>query len=216
MNIVRISTLSLTLAIVVVTLGFVNSSSAAPKNCEERPRPGCDDPAVYMAELTMGGFIFSPTPVTPNSQGNSFKGGDALTMNRDDVVPPSVPPGDNLAWDLVLGNCTDLLTANGISVPVSSFNVKSGKWKISGGGSDIRLRFFDIDFGKRGVDIDIDLIGVVGSDPVVPVCTTPTSVFTLKKYSITGQAKRGLPGPSCNVQGDLQADSVLEIERTDC
>ena len=42
MNILRLSTLSLTLVMAVITLGYVNSSSAAPKTCEEHPRPSCD------------------------------------------------------------------------------------------------------------------------------------------------------------------------------
>ncbi len=71
------------------------------------------------------------------------------------------------------------------------------------------------------MDIDFDLIGDTGTNesgnpvPVLPVCGTPSN-FTLDRFSIFGQAKKGLKAPSCNVQGFLQVNSVLEIERTDC
>ncbi len=120
-----------------------------------------------------------------------------------------------MTWDTVLSNCEPLLSENGTSALMddASFDVESGKWKISSGG--IRLRFADIDFGIQGIDIDIDLTGEVGTDPIVPECGLP-SKFDLTSYSISGQAKRGLPGPSCNTQGVLFAESVLEIERIDC
>ncbi len=34
--------LTLILAIVFITLGYFDSASAAPKSCEDRPRPSCD------------------------------------------------------------------------------------------------------------------------------------------------------------------------------
>jgi hypothetical protein len=209
MNILRLSTLSLAIALAVITLSYANYSSAEkPGACPDHPSCGGGggsggDAAAYEAALTMGGFIFSPKPVTLKGQGDAYKGDAMLTMMRSDGVTTD----DRMAWDTVLSNCEPLLMAN------ASFDVKSGKWKISSGG--IRLRFSDIDFGIQGVDIDIDLNGEVGIDPIVPVCGPP-SVFTLTTYSISGQAKRGLPGPSCNTQGVLYPESVLEIERIDC
>ena len=47
MSNLRLSTVSLTLAIAVFALGYANASFAAPKNCVENdPRPSCpeDDP----------------------------------------------------------------------------------------------------------------------------------------------------------------------------
>ncbi len=40
MNILRLSTLTLTLAVAVITLGYASYSSAAPP-CSKNPRPGC-------------------------------------------------------------------------------------------------------------------------------------------------------------------------------
>ncbi len=77
MNILRLSTLSLTLAIAFVTLGYVNSSSAAPKTCAEHPRPSCDGEGDSDTNLrakfdlfigtTVPQYILSDTGSYPNS-----------------------------------------------------------------------------------------------------------------------------------------------------
>ena len=221
MNTLRLSTLSLILATAVITLGYVDFASAGKPKCPG-PHPKCDngdneEPPVtsgeYKAALTSGGFIFDPEVVTPNSQGNSLYSDidDPITMSRG---------SENMAWDLVFAGCAGLLSkvAN-----ANTFTVKGANWHINGGaGSEIRIRFKDVNFDTRGVDIDFDLIGDKGIDlsgnpvPVLPVCGRP-SVFTLDRFSIFGQASKGLKAPSCNVQDEFpQVNSVLEIERTDC
>ncbi len=68
MNILRLSTLSLTLAIAVFSLGYVNPSAAKPF-CPGSPscKPPTDNPIAYTAELTgtrPGAFVFDPVIVT--------------------------------------------------------------------------------------------------------------------------------------------------------
>jgi len=143
MNILRLSTHSLAIALAVITLSYANYSSAEkPGACPGHPSCGGGsggDPAAYQAALTMGGFIFSPKPVTLKSQGDSYQGDAMLTMTR----PVEVTSDDQIAWNTVLANCEPLLIANGTSAFVedSSFDVKSGKWKISSGGPGIRSGF---------------------------------------------------------------------------
>ena len=222
MNILRLSTLSLTLAIAVMTLGYVDSASEAKKPTCSGPHQKCnngdddnEDPPVlsgeYEAALTSGGFIFLPKVVTPNSKGNSHYSVVPLMMSRG---------SENMAWDVVFAGCTGLLLK--VTGPTDTFTVKGKNWHINGAaGSEIRIRFKDVDFDTRGVDIDFDLIGNKGTDgsgnpvPVLPVCGK-SSNFTLDRFSIFGQAKKGLKAPSCNVQDFLQVNSVLKIERTDC
>ena len=91
--------------------------------------------------------------MTPNSQGNSLYSDidDPITMSRG---------SENMAWDLVFAGCAGLLSkvAN-----ANTFTVKGANWHINGGaGSEIRIRFKDVNFDTRRVDIDFDLIGDVG------------------------------------------------------
>jgi len=223
MNALRLSTLSLILATAVITLGYVDYASAGKPKCPgDHPKcnKGDDDneePPVtsgeYAAALTSGGFIFTPKPVTPNSQGNSL-------YSDVDVPLTMIRGSDNMAWGNVFADCAGLLSK---VTDANTFTVKGGNWHINGGaGSEIRIRFKEVDFKTRGVDIDFDLIGDKGIDgsgipvPVLPECDNTPSDFTLNKFSIFGQAKKGLKAPSCNEQGFLQVDSVLRIERTDC
>ncbi len=221
MNILRLSTLSLILATAVITLGYVDFASAGKPKCPgSHPKCNNDDneePPVtsgeYTAALTSGGFIFSPEAVTPNSQGNSLYSDseDSVMMSRG---------SENIAWGVVFAGCAGLLSK--VTGSTDTFTVKGENWHINGGaGSEIRIRFKDVDFDTKVVDIDLDLIGDKGTNesgnpvPVLPVCGTPSN-FTLDRFSIFGQAKKGLKAPSCSEQGFLQVDSVLRIERTDC
>ena len=101
MSILRLSTLSLSLAIAVFALGYVNSSSAAPKNCDTHPRPACnpdpdpdpDPPSTitYTAELR-GAFVFGTTdpwseehdPLSVDSHGNYLQHNAPVTITRPD------------------------------------------------------------------------------------------------------------------------------------
>ncbi len=68
MRVLRLSTLSLALAIAVFSLGYVNPSAARPF-CPGHPscKPPSDNPIAYTAELTgteAGAFVFAPVIVT--------------------------------------------------------------------------------------------------------------------------------------------------------
>ena len=138
MNILRLSTLllfTMTLIPLGVSAHCKNKHGPGHPHCEggEPPDPGGN--GEFTAALTMGGFIFSPEVVTPNSTGNSYYGEVLITMNRVDVVPPSIPPGQNLGWDTVFTDCMPLVS---LSSHPYTFSVKGNNWHINGGaGSEI-------------------------------------------------------------------------------
>ena len=236
MNTLRLSTLSLSLAIAVMTLGYANPSFADKpdiNDCEEPAAGHCHDDdgngetsAVYTAKLTMGGFIFRDkdataiaVTVTPNKRGNSYHSEVALDMSPPDNST------DQMAWDEVFIKCANLLT----TLPIQSVSV-ADNWTIDNSGgnkagtvdSDIRIRFKDVEAtGCKDVDISFDLIGVIlaADGPFLPVKKDDTSSFTLTQFVIFGDAKRG---ESCRSgvqdlqveEEDLQVYSVLEITRT--
>jgi len=208
------------LLLLPLLLGLSVNGWAAPGECSgpKKDRPdecnGEDETAVYTAELTMGGFIFGPVDVTPSKRGNSYHSEETLKMSRS-----LVSTDDQMEWDVVFGECADLLT----TLPIDSVAV-ADNWTIdnSGGneagtvGSNIRIRFKDVEAeGSPDVDINFDLIGVLVNttdDPFLPVKKDDTSSFTLTQFVIFGDKKKGR---SCRsgVQ-DLQVYSVLEITRT--
>ncbi len=102
MNILRLSTLSLTLAIAVITLGYANPASAAKPDCVADPtHPSCKTPPdstiIYAAHLiaTMengdGEFEFGsaakPLPVILDVKDNSL---------QFDPNPTVSPRGENI------------------------------------------------------------------------------------------------------------------------
>ena len=237
MNTLRLSTLSLSLAIAVMTLGYANPSFADKpdiNDCEEPAAGHCHDDdgngetsAVYTAKLTMGGFIFRDmndnsaiaVTVTPNKRGNSYHSKVALDMSRP------LNSTDQMAWDIVFGSCANLLTTKpplGVAVADNWTIDNSGGNKAGTVDSDIRIRFKDVEAtGCKDVDISFDLIGVIlaADGPFLPVKKDDTSSFTLTQFVIFGDAKRG---ESCRSgvqdlqveEEDLQVYSVLEITRT--
>ena len=128
MSILRLSTLSLTLALAIFALGYVNPASAAPKPKECPGHPSCPDeeppepePTVtYTAELE-GAFAFGPLDVT-------LEGQDERLISSDDLKISIPDTGDELtAWNLVFNVCGLLLH------PVPEFTAPAGKkgWRIS-------------------------------------------------------------------------------------
>ena len=219
MNISRQSTLLLTLAIAVLTLGYANVSFAVKPVCPGT-HPSCDgdeDPpgpaAVYTAALTIGGFIFGPVEVTPNKKETSYHSNFPVNMDR----PLADGSLDQLAWDGVFDACVPpkLSDPRLLSDPINSVFVGRDDWKIVNTGrnvtenpdSTIRIRFMDVVDGT--VDIDFDLFGVRGNDPFLPA-SGDTSVFTLNRAVIFGQ-DRNLGCRSDNF--DLLTNSVLKIKR---
>ena len=215
MNISRLSTLSLSLAIAVMTLGYATSAFA------DKPTGGGHNhggEAVYTAQLTMGGFIFRgmdnnaiAVTVTPNKRGNSYHSEATLSMSS----PGSTD--DQGAWDEVFSWCMDLLMTNPpVRVAVAdNWTIDNSGGKEAGTvGSDIRIRFKDVEaLGFSGVNINFDLIGVilVADGPFLPG-EGGTSSFTLTEFVIFGDKKRG---ESCRSGVRfLSVPSTLEITRT--
>jgi hypothetical protein len=98
MNILRLSTLSLIFAIAVMTLGYVNSSSAAPKDCVENdprgkcnPKPGDDGPATtFSVEMRPGDVDGADGLVTSDGACGTTEGTCAGSSCKDlDVTIPN-------------------------------------------------------------------------------------------------------------------------------
>ncbi len=186
MNISRLSTFSLTLAIAVLTLGFTTPSLAGKPvcpgthpSCKDDPDPPPPPPAtvVYEAELTIGGFIFGPVDVTPSKRGNSYHSQDNVDMSRPLV--DSSPDQD--AWDSVFETCPELLSDENGDILIDGV-IAGDSWTINISGSkldgsvsnnpdsDILIRFRDVvaevvdgtTVEFLDADIDFNLIGEIG------------------------------------------------------
>ena len=157
MNTLRLSTLSLSLAVAIVTLGFA-APAFAGKKCDEKPKhPSCkDDPSssiTYTVELMGRVFHFDPpVNVTPNEKENAlFPDAGELTFSRP--LAEDVDARD--AWDAVFASCENFFGPNTIKnmgptpIVVSAFTVLAGNWRINKAGG-VRLVMFDIPFDKNG------------------------------------------------------------------
>ena len=208
MNKIRLSAFLLTLAIAVVSLGYMTPSFAG-KNCEDgdtRPRctgggggggggGGHEVPATFDAALTMGGFRFGPETVTLNKRGNIYSGAVGLDVDREDA---SV--ADQVAWDSVFSTCSLFDDVNGFPQTVTSVLV-ANTWSIdnAGGnqagtiGSNIMVSFRDViagDFSE--VDIDFRLMGILPAS--IPAVGKSIEI-DLPEFKFWG----GLPGEDdCN------------------
>ncbi|MCH7508856.1 MAG: hypothetical protein IIB68_03325 [Proteobacteria bacterium] len=120
MNTLRLSTLSLSLVVAVLTLGYANPSFAAPKKCDGAlpGTPGCGGGnnttgIEYTVELMGRVFDFdSPVDVTPNAKENALFPNpvSALTFSRPGEFAcnsDSTNPTDKAvcAWDAVFASC---------------------------------------------------------------------------------------------------------------
>ena len=108
MNIIRLSTLSLTLAIAVFALGYANPSFAKGKDCvvgDTRPKcsggggGGGDDPVTYEVALE-GAFVFGPIEATLEGQDDRLRPVDNAEMIRPNPDPDPAEAAA-AAWDHV-------------------------------------------------------------------------------------------------------------------
>ncbi len=229
MNTLRLSALSLSLALAVVTLGYATPAFADKPTGAGHNHGGEDGngetSAVYTVQLTMGGFIFGPVVVTPNKRGNAYHSQDILDMSR----PPAGDPDGQTAWDSVFSTCPELLS-DGNGVVLIGGVTAGDNWTINISGSkldgsvsnnpdsDILIRFRDVVAdGFPDVDIDFNLIGRIGLTNSTVTNFLPelnqTSVFHLDKFNFFGSGNRG--GGCRSGIPDLLPNSVLEITRTD-
>ena len=167
MNISRLSTFSLTLAIAVFAFGYVNPSFAAPPDKPCSPWPSCKDDGGggggidYTAELK-GAFVFGPLSVTLEGQDERLRHAFKVTISRDDGDSPET-------WDNVFsmpdneGVPCNLFGSSGtvaeFTAPKKEKGVK-GWWIAKPGGVGIRFRKIEL-FTNSGdpVDVGLDLIG---------------------------------------------------------
>jgi hypothetical protein len=227
MSILRLSTLSLTLAIAIFTLGYGNHSVAGKKCDEDDQHPSCKpddsgDLVVYTAELTAGAFKFDLETVdlTLNSYGNGLQSDSEVTMTRPDPVNDA---NDASQWDTFFNVvCMNLLG----TVRVESIKVAAGNFEITRSSSnDMRVILHDILLsGKNEKDAKVT-VQLIAHEPVpVPEvfpATGETNTVTFTYGAIYGRSKKGGPGGSqgCQESGGgsfeefplSESSSVLDI-----
>ncbi len=238
MNILRLSTLSLSLAIAIFALGYVNPSFAAPPDKPCSPWPSCKDDGDggggidYTAELK-GAFVFGPLSVTLEGQDERLRHADDVIISRPDAVGS---PELAATWDNVFsmpdntGTPCDLFGNPGTVVvftaPKKEKGVK-GWWIAKPGGVGIRFRKIEL-FTNSGdpVDVGLDLIGDCeysgGTDPSCdpflpdPDTNNGISEIPLLNFLIHAKAAKGTPAiDGCHDGGGLLlSESTLVIKAT--
>ena len=225
MNILRLSTLSLGLAIAVFAVGYNPSFADKPKcgsnqnqHCDHGDDPGGDPSVIkYTAEL-LGAFVFPPRTVVLESQDLVLRSSEPVTIVR----PPDTEFLAQNTWDNVFDFC-DLLTEMN-NVRVNDFTALAGKkgWTIERpGGVGVRFRnigSFESNLGE--LDLRMDLIGDCaysgGTDETCdpfPPAEGETSRIPLTDYLIHA---RGQPGINSVCHGerapfDFGQESTLVI-----
>ena len=188
MNILRLSTLTLALAIAVITLGYVNSSSAAPKKCLTDPTaPGCGGGGDGDGDTTIGcatcvytakligtvdeAFEFGtamPVGVTPNAKENSL---------QIDMPPTVAPRGGFIdpvtVWYDVFTDCL-ALGPTAFMIP-KSFQVESVIEQPGG----IGVKFIGIKYGEPEVSVVVHLIGTIFDGSFLPADPSPGKTTTI-------------------------------------
>ena len=172
MNILRLSTLSLTLAIAVVTLGYANPSFAAPLCSKNPTHPRCitdgggGDGITYTAHLTgamPGGFEFGSEDVTPNEKENS------LQFDTNPMVRPNGNQENTGDWLDVFTDC-EVLGPSGFAIP-EFFQVESVIEQPGG----ISVKFIGIKYGAPEVSVVVHLIGTIFDGSFLPVLPSDAS-----------------------------------------
>jgi len=165
----------------LISLAFLGSSGSVMAHaCFKDDRPGhrhCVDgpgPVVaseYTAALTVGGFRFNPTDITPNNRDTGYNTVLQLDMGRPGTTP--VPPGqkpwdwpsvpatgeDALMWDAVFLHCPEVFsgaTITGVTVS-SEWGLTQGGRKKSDTATNIRIAFRNA-VADEFTDADIDFV----------------------------------------------------------
>ena len=173
MNILRLSTLSLTLAIAVMTLGYVNPASAAKpdKNCDPDEGPvhaSCkpDDPPAssntYTVELSGRVFHFGPPAVnvTPNRKETDLFPASTLPLT---FTRPTEPAEAVAAWNDRFAACVNLFSGpTPIDAP-PEFTAPPGNWEITRPGG-VRFNMNGIPFDESGNPLHYDENGDIVRD----------------------------------------------------
>ena len=233
MNILRLSTLSLTLAIAVFSLGYVNPSAAKPF-CPGSPscKPPTDNPIAYTAELTGtsdGAFVFAPVIVTLETKAID------LQFETNPKVRPLGGNNKNTGdWFNVFNSCDALGPTN---LPLTEIPDDFQVATFGGRGGGHRVGFIGIVYGPlaRQVDVVVQLIGTcrddvcradfLPDDPVLDPNTPDEPASNTKSHLMVtallqGHTLKGLkPRGHCNRDGHevtLDPNSNLVITAILC
>jgi len=190
MNILRLSTLSLTLAIAVITLGYVDSASATPVDCDpdlNSTHPKCKNEEATGGSITYkaaleGAFVFDFLDFVTNSKGNE------LTLTPAKPIKIKRPnDGFETVWNNVFtmpnpGPCNLL-------VPVPEFTVPQKVRRVDGltialpGRVGVVFGCFELDSASESaaagapVSVCLQLIGNCkysgGTEPCEPFLPIP-------------------------------------------
>ncbi len=229
MNILRLSTLSLTLAIAVFSLGYVNPSAAKP-TCPGHPscKPPPVDPITYTVELMGRVFQFPPgVPVREDGALFPEPAAPLIFLRPGGVAICDSDSTDNTdeaacAWDAVFAACENFLGPNpipGIGPPamlVSGFTVPAGNWDIRQPGG-VRL-VMSIPFDSNGnsppigdpyFSVSLQLIGDTFFDnpkaPWLPVVPGSFIDYNIVDFWITGRTVKGVrPKNGCVSGGSAE------------
>ena len=216
MNISRVATFSLTLAVAVFALGYVNPSLAGKPDSEGNHDHG-DDPSVltYTADLT-GAFVFNEV-VTVNSQGTVLTSTDPVTIIRP------IDPSLETAWNAVFAQCNIFFGPTPVVVPSFTAPADGKGWTIEKpGGIRVNFRKIPLSIPNIGdVEVTLSLIGETPySDPFLPVDPDTTIAHELTRFEVQGTtAKKVKPRLVCHDEsvpggGDLTTPSILTITAT--
>ena len=227
MSILRLSTLSLTLAISIISLGFTNPAFAAKPDCDSDPsHPSCDDGGgadgiTYTAELR-GALVFAPLSVDLEGQDERLKSGDPVEIFRPETG------WELTTWNLVFNVC-------GLLDPVPDFTAPAGKkgWRISRpGGVYVLFRnvgplpstIGDLEVGLQLFgDCSYSSEGTTACDPFPPVPGEDyghgdgISEIPLTHFNIHARGEKGITHSieGCHSESDdLLIDSILVITAT--
>ena len=223
MSNLRLSTLSLSMAIAVMTLGISADGWAAPK-CDTPPCGGGggggddgDDPVTYTAEL-QGALAFASLPVV-------LEGQDARLKSDQPVTLLGPVAGEELtAWNEVFDVC-------GLLAPVVQFTASAGKkgWRISrpGGVYVLFRNVGPLPSTIGDLDVSLQLIGdcsyssegTTACDPFPPVpgVNDGISEIHLTHFDIHATGEKGITHSieGCHSESaDLLVDSILVITAT--
>ena len=223
MNILRLSTLSLTLAIAVFALGYVNPSFAGkPGACNiEPPHPSCKDDPVSSIKYKValeGAFLIPERDATLESRDQVLRSGDPVTIVRPDdpVFPVSENPLQT-TWDNVFAFC-GLLNGTPTVADFTASSVKKG-WTIGRpGGVQIRFRNIGTFSSTVGLlDLTLSLIGdceysggTAVCDPFPPAAGN-TSRIPLTDYLVHAGGQPGINSVCHGTRDQLGDHSTLVI-----
>ena len=234
MNILRFSTLTLTLAIAVMTLGYADPSFAGKKCTKDPMHPSCKPPAdagnLYTVE-GRGAFVFGPVAATLEGQNNTL---------RPDVDAVMTRPIDGFetTWDNVFstpqadtGDPCNLFGPPG-AVDSYTFHRKERRvkgWAVELAGGVLIKSHADQMTTALDADVHVDLLlignceysdgGTEPCDPFLPDPDTDyghgpgVSEITLSVFWIVAKAVKGTPAiEGCHsARTNLLASSTLVI-----